>query len=403
MVFCDISKAFDRVWHTGLLFKLKQHGINDNILYWIKDYLNMRSQRVVISSSCSEIRTIKAGVPQGSVLGPLLFLIYVNDIADNLLSVTRLFADDSSLAISSEDIDYMEFILNDDLITLNEWSKQWLVKLNPNKTEVIFFSLGNHRQPNLYFNDTRLNFVTNHKHLGLTLSENGKWHEHINSISKSASKVLSTMRALKFELKRDTLNQIYISYMRPLLEYGSIVWDGCTQNEKETLEKLQLEAARVVTGLTRSAATHCLLKEIGWISLENRRKIQKLVTMYKAKTGNLPDYLNVLIPDLVSENSQYNLRSNDDYVTLSCRTQIYYQSFIPSSVRLWNELSLEIRNSPSLNIFKNKLKSVFQATPVPTYFNSGDRIYAVFHARIRNCCSNLNYHLYVNHLRDHPF
>ena len=93
------------------------------------------------------------------------------------------------------------------------------------------------------------------------------------------------MRALKFKLKRETLNQIYISYMRPLLEYGSIVWDGCTQNEKETLEKLQLEAARVVTGLTRSAATHCLLKEIGWISLENRRKIQKLVTMYKAKTG----------------------------------------------------------------------------------------------------------------------
>ena len=97
MVFCDISKAFDRVWHRGLLFKLKENGIDSQLLKWISSYLNNRSQRVVFQATESSITTISAGVYQGSVLGPLLFLIYVNDIAESLLSLTRLYADDISL------------------------------------------------------------------------------------------------------------------------------------------------------------------------------------------------------------------------------------------------------------------------------------------------------------------
>jgi hypothetical protein len=98
----------------------------------------------------------------------------------------------------------------------------------------------------------QINFVDHHKHLGVTLSSDLKWHQHIQNITNSASKVLGTMTALKFKLKRSTLNQMYLSYMRPILEYASAVWDDCTNYEKETLEKLQYEAARVVTGLTRS-------------------------------------------------------------------------------------------------------------------------------------------------------
>ena len=97
MVFCDVSKAFDRVRHEGLIFKLKQHGMEGNFLKWLTDYLNERQQKVIIRGCTSNPKPINAGVPQGSVLGPLLFLIYVNDIADSLLSLTRLFADDSSL------------------------------------------------------------------------------------------------------------------------------------------------------------------------------------------------------------------------------------------------------------------------------------------------------------------
>ena len=97
MVFCDISKAFDKVWHKGLLFKLRQNGIKGNLLAWISNYLSSRKQSVQINSASSSLLSVNAGVPQGSVLGPLLFLVYVNDIAANLLSLVRLFADDSSL------------------------------------------------------------------------------------------------------------------------------------------------------------------------------------------------------------------------------------------------------------------------------------------------------------------
>ena len=140
MVFCDLSKAFDRVWHKGLIFKLKQYGINGELLNWIIDYLNDRQQRVIVKGHKSDYKPVTAGVPQGSVLGPLLFLIYINDIADSLLSLTRLFADDSSLYYSASSIADIEGIINHDLQLLAVWAKQWLIKFNPLKTETILFT-----------------------------------------------------------------------------------------------------------------------------------------------------------------------------------------------------------------------------------------------------------------------
>ena len=143
MVFYDISKAFDRVWHKGLIYKLKQHGIEGDFLKWLTDYLNGRQQKVIIRGCTSTFKVIQAGVPQGSVLGPLLFLIYVNDIADSLLSLTRLFADDSSLFYSASSLDDIQGLINHDLILLSQWAKQWLVTFNPSKTEAILFTLRN--------------------------------------------------------------------------------------------------------------------------------------------------------------------------------------------------------------------------------------------------------------------
>ena len=115
MVFCDVSKAFDKVWHKGLIFKLRQYGIDGDLLNWISDYLHDRKQRVVIRSCISDFKRVNAGVPQGPVLGPLLFLIYVNDISESLLSLTRLFADDSSLFYSASSLVDIDEIINHDL------------------------------------------------------------------------------------------------------------------------------------------------------------------------------------------------------------------------------------------------------------------------------------------------
>ncbi len=209
----------------------------------------------------------------------------------------------------------MEEILNADLINLDIWAKQWLVNFNPSKTEVIFFSLKNTNRPILYFDNTVLQFVEHHKHLGLTFSEDGSWHQHISTIVSSASKVLGSMRLLKFKLKRQTLNNIYISYLRPLLEYASVVWDNCANYEKDILDKIQYDAGIIVTGLTRSVSIDNLLREIGWVSLADRRKIQKLTIVHKYKNGNLPSYLSELFPPIVNDINPYNLRNNNNFIT----------------------------------------------------------------------------------------
>ena len=194
MVFCDISKAFDRVWHKGLIYKLKQHGIEGDFLKWLTDYLNGRQQKVIIRGCTSTFKVIQAGVPQDSVLGPLLFLIYVNDIADSLLSLTRLFADDSFLFYSASSLDDIQGLINHDLILLSQWAKQWFVTF-PSKTEAILFTLRifDH-MPVLKFKNTHIKFVESHKHLGLTLSYDGKWTDHIHNVKTSAAKVLGIMR-----------------------------------------------------------------------------------------------------------------------------------------------------------------------------------------------------------------
>ncbi|MCG7883380.1 MAG: hypothetical protein JAY96_17510 [Candidatus Thiodiazotropha endolucinida] len=402
MIFCDISKAFDRVWHRGLLFKLKQNGISGKLLDWVVSYLSNRQQKVFLGSSMSNVKHTSAGVPQGSVLGPLFFLIYVNDIVDNLLSITRLFADDTSLASSSSNLADLEGILNHDLQVISIWAKQWLVDFNPAKTEAMLFTLEKDiNPPVLIFDDTQVKFVAQHKHLGISFSHDAKWHGHINNILTSAAKILGMMRKLKYKLHRKALNQIYLSFLRPIFEYASVVWDGCTMYEKDSLEKIQHEAARIVSGLTRSVSIAKLYSEIGWLSLADRRNYQKLILVFKSKNAMLPEFLTNLFPPVVGMTSRYELRNSDDYVIQNQRTQIFSRSFIPSSTSLWNQLPQEIRNKPTLSSFKSALLSnLFIAPKVPQYFLYGNRKLSVVHACIRNNCSNLHNDLFRNRLRE---
>ena len=400
MVFCDISKAFDRVWHKGLLFKLQQNGINGCLLNWIKSYLSNRQQAVFVGTAKSKLMNVKAGVPQGSVLGPLLFLIYVNDISENLLSISRLFADDTSLACSAAAVQDIQGILNHDLLMISYWAKQWLVTFSPQKTVAMIFSAKTVPSPNLFFDNVQISFVEHHKHVGLTLSVNGKWREHIRQLTVSASKILGMMRAVKFKISRNSLNQLYISFLRPLLEYASVVWDNCTFSERDSLEKIQNEAARIVTGLTRSTSLINLYTEIGWLSLSDRRKYQKLILTFKIINGQAPDFLCQLFPSTVGNSTVYSFRNSLDIETLARRTEIFAKSFIPSAISLWNNLPMETKSLQSLSMFKSTILRQFPVSVVPKYFGVGDRKFSVFQARLRNNCSDLKSDLHKNHISE---
>ena len=175
-IFCDISKAFDRVWHAGLIHKLKSAGISGNLLSWFTNYLTGRKQRVVMSNVQSARNFITAGVPQGSILGPLLFLLFINDIVHDIGSSIRLFADDTSLYIIVEDPIVAAELLNADLEKIAEWALKWLVKFNPLKTESLLISRkSNTVHPPVFMQDQQIKEVESHKHFGVILSNDCSW------------------------------------------------------------------------------------------------------------------------------------------------------------------------------------------------------------------------------------
>ena len=400
MIFCDISKAFDRVWIKGLLLKLEKYGFKGKTLTWLSSYLTSRKIKVVLNNVTSSEGDISAGVPQGSVLGPLLFLIYVNDIADDLISLTRLFADDTSIGNSSRDLNSTIIRTNFDLDKISTWAKKWLVKFNPSKTDIMIFSGRNlPYEPVFHFENTRIEIVKEHKHLGLTFQSNGKWTEHINSLIKSASKLIGMLRKIKYLLKRESLATLYISFIRPILEYASEVWDNCSNTDSDRLEKVQLEAARIITGLPIYASKTSLYYETGWEPLETRRKNKKLRLMYQMINGYSPEYLLQLIPPMRADATRYQLRNRYNISIPITSSEIYKNSFIPSTIRLWNQLDESIRQSPNISSFKKQISH--EHTP-PKHFLIGKRQRNIILTKLRHNCSSLNFDLYRVNLKGSP-
>ena len=192
VVFFDISKAFDKVWHKGLVFRLRRAGIRGKLLAWFSDYLSNRLQRVVEPGGVSKLRHVKAGVPQGSTIGPLLFLIYINDIVEDIQTNINIFADDTSLSLVVSNPAIAGTILQTDIDKITLWAQKWLVKFNPSKSESLVISRKRFKpnHPDLCMLNTEIPSVTSHKHLGIFLSDDGSWDFHFGkSIEKAWQRI----------------------------------------------------------------------------------------------------------------------------------------------------------------------------------------------------------------------
>ena len=173
LVFCDVTAAFDRVWHKGLIYKMYNIGVHGNLLLWFEDYLSNRHQRVVYNGVSSHWCKINAGVPQGSVLGPLLFLIFINDLPDIVESSVHLFADDTTLFVIADDLEEATLTLNCDLYAIKVWAEQWLVSFNPQKTKTMCITKKTDLLlPTVYYKGCSAEGVNTHKYLGITLTNN---------------------------------------------------------------------------------------------------------------------------------------------------------------------------------------------------------------------------------------
>ena len=237
MVFLDVSKTFDKVWHKGLLFKIKQMGIICNLLDWLKSYISERYQKVVLNGMESSLCFLESGVSQGSILGPLLFLILINDIVDEMECHINLFADDT--CVQQKIIDMTSFDkVNRDLQRLTGFGKQWLVSFNAIKTEYIIISSKRNRlnHPDLFWNNDVLSEVDQHTHLGVSISNTLNWSAHINAAIAKADRRLSVIRRCQNVLPRSCKEMLYKTTIRPVLDYGDIIYDHCLKSESEAIE-----------------------------------------------------------------------------------------------------------------------------------------------------------------------
>ena len=329
-VFMDISKAFDKVWHDGLIFKLKQNGVSGSLLKLFEDYLSNRKQRVVLNGSASEYKDIRAGVPQGSVLGPLLFLIYINDLEENIKSQIRLFADDTMLFSTVEkNPTTTANELNQDLETISHWAYQWKMEFNPDPTKQateLLFSCKKKPpiHPPLFFNGMVVTKVNEQKHLGLILDEKLSFRSHVNEKITKTKKIIGMIRHLSKYLPIKTLVLMYKSLVRPHFDYGDVIFhippqiNGAFGNNNANgnlqlnvlmakIESVQYQATLAITGTWQGTSKIKLYKELGLESLSDRRSVNRVLQIFKIKNNLTPEYLREQLPPLLVQN---NLHAN---------------------------------------------------------------------------------------------
>ena len=371
MIFLDISKAFDRVWHKGLLYKLHTFGIRGQLLNWFEDYLSARNQKVVLNGQESSVMNTNAGVPQGSILGPLLFLIFINDIDRFIKSDMFIFADDTTLAKIYDSLLEVESCLNSDLNTISQWACKWMVTFNPEKCVFINFTLKKNplqTPPKIFFNNSLITQVQNHKHLGIVLSQDMKWSAHISKITSKASQRLGALYRQSRKMTRVQIEKIYLSMIRPILEYGSVLFANCSIADVKLIESVQRRAAILSTGAIRRTATDKLNEETGWDSLELRRKRAKMFLFYKIANKIGPDYLTSMIAPKPEQmrNTRSGSRNNKQMVEPKCRITCYKKSFFPDCIKVWNSLSNVEVNSTSIDAFKYNLEKLpaFSSKPL---------------------------------------
>ena len=197
-----------------------------------------------------------------------------------------------------------------------------MVNFNATKTEALLISRKTNKlvHPKIFMLGQEINEVQFHKHLGVYFSYDCSWHKQIEYIKVKSWIRINIMRKLKYELGRKSLETIYMTFIRPILEYADVLWDNCTQQEKQDLEKIQLEAARIATGTTKLISIQNLYDETGWEQLETRRKNHKLLLFYKMFNNISPAYLSTLVPAQVQAVSSYGLRNATDIRTIRPRT-----------------------------------------------------------------------------------
>lgn len=290
-VFIDFSNAFDMVWREGLLMKMKRLGLTGNLFSFVKNFLTNRTIQVRVGSEFSSLRLLQNGTAQGSVISPLLFLLMINDLPDNLVNVeTSLFADDSCIYKSGRDLSVILRTIQNNLDKLADWCNVWGFKININKTVAILFT---HRidkiETTLKVNGEPIKIAKTVKFLGLVFDTKLSWNAHIAYIQEKCKKRLNLMRMISGQnwgASKTSLLIIYRALVRSVLDYGATAYNSTSHANKQKLDKIQSKALRIACRAFCTSAVAALQVETGEMPLDLRRSQQELNYAVKLKVSN---------------------------------------------------------------------------------------------------------------------
>lgn len=356
VIYTDFSKAFDSVPHQRLLNKVHAYGIRGKIYNWIKDFLAERHQRVVIGNDKSSWKPVTSGIPQGSVLGPILFTIFINDMPDVVKSFMKLFADDAKLFRAIESMEDIEMI-QDDINKLSDWSFKWQLPLNIIKCKAIHYGKKN---PNSSYsmNNSALNTDTTEKDVGVTFDESLEFRLHIkNMIAKANSRVGLIKRSFS-KLNIKTFKLVYKSLVRPILEYCSVIWSPIYKGDINEIEKVQRRATKIVSSI-RNLSYPKRLKALDIPTLVYRRQRTDMLQVFR----------------IINNDDKIDTETFFEYNTTAtrghpfqlfkprCNSAIRLNSFSHRVIEPWNKLDEKVVTCKKLNPFKNALKEDWKNHP----------------------------------------
>lgn len=356
VVYLDFSKAFDSVPHELLIHKLGCYGIRGKLLIWIRDWLCGREQRVVINGSVSSWQDVRSGVPQGSVLGPVLFAIYINDLGENLLSRLLKFADDTKTFRKVCNI-YDAEMLQRDLDSLSKWGDNWGMKFNAEKCKVMHFGGTRNLEFNYSIGDQVLEVVESEKDLGVIVSKDLKVTQQCCKAASMANRMLGMVKRTFTSRKREVILPLFKSIIRPHLEYCIQSWQPHLSKDVELLEAVQHRATKCIEGMSGLSYDE-RLRELMLPSLRFRRIRGDLLEMFKMYKG----WSGLRFEDFFELNKTNSwLRGHEAKIFKKrFNTNIGKFSFCNRSVDEWNRLPSHLLFCETLNRFKNKLDIVLR-------------------------------------------